>query len=338
LDVHRRIIVGAMIAALLAVAACGVPSAQASFETPAVQYYERGRRAVACLRATGKARTLGVSANDGMGTDESVAFNGVVGNRWAWTSVLGSYAESFDSRVDTLTDLRTGKEVTATVEEDGSSGKALALPGALVVAGEKGVTARFTVGGTRVLSRAPASVLAVAGARVYWREDGAARTARLELPAAGASGKRPLARTVARCKPKRGARLLQRWGRFVITRAGGDTWACRGGKTRRLGDVSEFSIVGEREVAYARPGFVGVLDVVNGRRRELPSAGGALAANNLALFTGGPAGISAWRVSQDAPSPVTAEPASELAVGYGETTVVYWLDGAGAPHSADVAP
>ena len=67
----------------------------------------------------------------------------------------------------------------------------------------------------------------------------------------------------------------------MISRAGGDTWACRRGKTRLLarGDVTEFSIVGERDVAYARPGFVGVLDVVNGTRRELPSAGGVLAAN-----------------------------------------------------------
>jgi hypothetical protein len=43
-------------------------------------------------------------------------------------------------------------------------------------------------------------------------------------------------------------------------------------------------------------------------------------------------------VSRDAPSPVTGEAASELAVGYGETTVVYWLDGTGAPRSADIAP
>ena len=330
-----------MIVALLAAAACGVPSAQAEFETPAVQYYERGRRAVACLRATGKARTLGVSANDGMGTDESVSFNGVVGNRWAWTSVLGSYAESFDSRVDTLTDLRTGKRTTVTIEEDGRAGESVAAPGALVVAAEGTVTAHLTAGGTQELSAAAGSVPAVVGARVYWRgADGAAQTALLELPSADAPGKPPLARTMLRCKPKRGARLLQRWGLFVITRAGGDTWACRRGKTRLLarGDVSEFSIVGEREVAYARPGFVGILDVVNGKRRELPSAGGALAANNLALFSGGPEGISAWRVSRDEPSPVTGEAASELAVGYGETTVVYWLDGTGAPRSADVAP
>ena len=43
-------------------------------------------------------------------------------------------------------------------------------------------------------------------------------------------------------------------------------------------------------------------------------------------------------MSQAAPSPVAAEAASELAVGYGETTVLYWLDGTGTPRSADVAP
>jgi hypothetical protein len=330
-----------MIVALLAAAACGVPSAQAEFETPAVQYYVRGSRATACLRATGKARTLGVSANDGMGTDESVSFNDVVGNRWAWTSVLGSYAESFDSRVDSLMDLRTGKETSVTVQEDGHDGQALAVPGALLLANNDGVLARFTDGRREQLATTPSTTLAAVGGRVYWRDaQGAAQTALVELPSAEAPGKRPLARTMLRCKPKRGARLLQRFGLFVITRAGGDTWACRRGKTRLLarGDVSEFSIVGEREVAYARPGFVGVLDVVDGKRRELPSAGGALAANNLALFSGGPAGISAWRVSLDAPSQLTTEAASELAVSYGETTVVYWLDGTGTPHSADVAP
>ena len=219
-----------------------------------------------------------------MGTDESVSFNGVVGNRWAWTSVLGSYAESVDSRVDTLTDLRTGKRTTVTVEDDGRDGRV-----------GRGCPARSSSPPNEDRHRAPdrgaagpravgtaGSVPAVVGARVYWRgADGAAQTALLELPSAEPAGKAPLARTMLRCKPKRGARLLQRWGLFVISRAGGDTWACRRGKTRLLarGDVSEFSIVGEREVAYARPGFVGILDVVNGKRRELPSAGGALAAD-----------------------------------------------------------
>jgi hypothetical protein len=100
--------------------------------------------------------------------------------------------------------------------------------------------------------------------------------------------------------------------------------------------VSEFSLVGEREVAYARPGFVGVLDVVNGKRRELPSTGGPLAANNLAVFSGGPSGLSTWLVNRAAATAVTAEPASEVAVGFGEDTVVYWLDGAGTARSADV--
>ena len=195
-----------MIVALLAAAACGVPSAQAEFETPAVQYYERGRRAVACLRATGRARTLGISTSDGMGTYESVAFNGVLGNRWAWTSVLGSYAESFDSRVDYLKDLRTGKEATVTVSEDGEEGQAIAVGGALVLAGNDGVVARFTAGGGRELSTTPASAPAAVGARVYWRgADGAAQTALLELPSVEHPGKPRLARTMVRCKPKPGA-------------------------------------------------------------------------------------------------------------------------------------
>lgn len=327
-----------MIVALLAAVACGVPSAKAEFETPEAQFYTRGRSAVVCLRATGKARRVGVSSNDAMGTDESVAFNGIVGNRWAWTSVLGTYAESFDSRVDSLMDLRTGKEATVTVQEDGREGQAVALPGALVLADGDGVTARFTAGRRTRLGTAPATTLASVGARVYWREDGVARTAVLKLPAADPPRKPPLARTLDRCKPKRGARLLQHLHPFVISRAGGDTWACRRGRTRLLarGAVSEFSIVGEREVAYARPGFVGVLDVVGGTRRELSSTGGPVAASNLAVFAGGPTGLRAWLVNREAASTVSAEAATEVAVGFGETTVVYWLDGAGTPRSADL--
>ena len=51
--------------------ACGVPSAQAEYETPEVQVYVRGSRLVACHRAARRERVVGVRANDGMGTDES---------------------------------------------------------------------------------------------------------------------------------------------------------------------------------------------------------------------------------------------------------------------------
>ena len=130
----------AMIAALLAAAACGVASSHAEFETPAVQYDEVGEgRSRACARRV--RRHVGYSANDGMGTDESLAFNGVVGNRWAWTTVLGSYAESADSRVEQIFDLHTGKLRNVTVEDE-ERGSAVVLPGALVAATNKGVEVR----------------------------------------------------------------------------------------------------------------------------------------------------------------------------------------------------
>ena len=325
-----------MIAALLAAAACGVASAQAEFETPAVQYYERGRRSIACLRATGKPTTLGYSANDGMGTDESLSFNGVVGNRWAWTTVRGSYAESADSRVEQIFDLHTGKLRNVTVEDEDTAGDAVVLPGALVAATNKGVEVTM-IGRRQVLSSASATAPAAVGSRVYWREDGVARTALLQLPPAEPAGKAPRARTIVGCKPKPGARLLLREGVFVISRAGGDTWACRRGKTRRLtrGAVTEFSVVGERSVAYARPGFVGVLDVVSGTRRELASAGGALAADHRALYSGGPEGLKRWMLNSTTPITLSSESVSEVAVGVGEAAVVYWLDGTGTPHSAE---
>ncbi len=132
-------------------AACGVPSARAVYETPEVQVYERAknrrvRDVIACLRATGKARKVDVRANDGMGTDEFSTVNEVLGGRWIWTSLLGSAAESADTREERLTDLRTGETFSIVTEDEFNSRTALAVRGALVVAGEEGVIAHFTDG------------------------------------------------------------------------------------------------------------------------------------------------------------------------------------------------
>ena len=110
---------------------------------------------------------------------------GVVGGRWVWTSLLATFAESADFRGDTLTDLRTGKKVTATVWDEDASAQAFALPGALVVGGEGGITARFTDGRKQVLESANADALAVSGARIYWRVDGCGPQRR-----AGVAGRR----------------------------------------------------------------------------------------------------------------------------------------------------
>ena len=120
----------ALVPALLlpasAEAACGVPAARAEYETPEVQVYVRKGELVACHRATGKARVVGYRSNDGMGTDEYTAVMGVVGGRWVWTSLLATFAESADVREDTLTDLRTGKKVKATVWDEDTNAQAFA--------------------------------------------------------------------------------------------------------------------------------------------------------------------------------------------------------------------
>src|SRR6478735_6892198 len=135
----------ALVPALLlpanAEAACGVPAARAEYETPDVQVYVRKGELVGCHRATGKARVIGFRSNDGMGTDEFTAVMAVVGGRWVWTSLLAMFAESADVREDTLTDLRTGKKVKATVWDEDTNVQAFALPGALVVGGDGGLTA-----------------------------------------------------------------------------------------------------------------------------------------------------------------------------------------------------
>jgi hypothetical protein len=335
-----RLVVVAIVAVLLlparAEAACGVPAPRAEYETPDVQVYARKGKLVACHRATGKARVVGVRANDGMGTDEYTAVIGSIGGRWLWTSFLASFAESADVRIDTLTDLRSGKKVTATISDEDTDDQVVALPGALVVAGPGGVRAQFTDGRKQVLGPEPATALAASGARVYWRVDGTVRTSVLTLPAADAAARAPLARTIGRCRPKPGARLrIRDAGGPVVSRAAGATWAClpSRGKTRRIaiGALSELSVLSGREVAYARPGFAGVFDVADGTRRELESGGGPLAVTSVSLAAAGPGGLRSWGYRQKAATLLSPEPATEVAIGDSETErVAYWLDATGA--------
>lgn len=320
-------------------AACGVAAPRADYETPDVQVYVRKHDLVACHRATGKARVVGYRANDGMGTDEYTAVNGVVGGRWVWTSFLASFAESADVREDTLTDLRTGEKVKATISDEDTDGQVIALPGALVVAGPGGVAARLTDGRKLLLGPEPATALAASGARVYWRVEGAVRTTVLELPAADPAQRAPLARTIGRCRPKPGARLVIRdAGGHVVSRAAGATWAClpRRGSTRQVatGVVSELSLLSAREVVYARPGFAGVFDVATGTRRELESSAGPVAVTPVSLVVAGPGGLRSWGYRQKAPTVVSPEPATEVAIGDSELErVVYWLDAAATPRT-----
>jgi hypothetical protein len=213
-----------------------------------------------------------------------------------------------------------------------------ALPGALVVAGPGGVLARFTDGRKQVLEPEPAVALATSGARVYWHVNGVVRSSVLELPASDPARRSPLARTSGGCRPKPGARLLLREYSVVLSRAAGATWACRleSGKTRRVasGALTDFAVLSHREVAYARPGFVGVFDIIAATRRELSSDGGPLAVTPVALIAAGPAGLSSWGYRQKAATLVSAEPATEVAIGDSETErFAYWIDAAGTPRA-----
>ncbi len=320
-------------------AACGVGAARAEFETPEVQIYARTGDLVACHRATGRAWFVGTRVSDGMGTDAFSSVNAVLGRRWVWASQFESFAESADVREDTLIDLRTAKKVVVRVEDEDTDVQAVALPGALVLTGN-GVTARFTDGRRQVLSTDPtASGLAVTGARVYWRAKGVAQTAVLQLPAADPARRRPLVRTIGRCKPRPNARLVLRADTLVLSRAGGGTWACRRGKTRRLvqGQASEITALSDRLVAYTRPGVARVVDVATGRYRELPSTGGRIAATPFAFAAASSSGVLSWTTGRAASALLGTGAATEVAIGDDvRETVAYWLDGTGVARSAVV--
>jgi hypothetical protein len=202
-----------------------------------------------------------------------------------------------------------------------------------VVAGEEGVIAHFTDGDKVTLATVPSTGLAVRGARVYWREQGAARTATLTLPAADPARRRPLARTIGRCRPRSGARLLLRTETIVISRAGGAAGVCRPGRGRtyRLGAVDDLRLLSERRVAYSRPGLIGSFDAVSGRYRQLE--GTSTAASAGALLAYGNGGVRAWVSGRPAAVTLSGGPASEVALGDG---VAYWLDAAGAPQVAEL--
>jgi hypothetical protein len=308
-------------------AACGVPPGDAVYETPAVQIYAKGKRLVACHRATGRSQGVGERA------DHTVVE--VLGNRYVHTRFYASAAESADMQMDSIFDLRTDGSTTAPVLSEEIDNQVVALPGAVVTAGEDGVIARYTDGrGYEVISATAADTVAAAGPRLYWRDAAGAHTQVLQLPASDTAPGLPRARTIGRCTPRPGARLILRDASIVLTRQGGATWACRRGKTRRVSAGREASILGDRFVAYARPGYTGILDVANGRRRELPGPG---ATSAWALVAATPGGVSTWVYGAKAPKRLAAEPAREVAIG--ETAiapVAFWLDPSGNPRSAAI--
>src|SRR4051794_13447755 len=254
-------------------AACGVSAARATYETPEVQVFQKRHKLYACARETGRQRVIGVFANDGMGSDEGHFVYGVVGARWLHSGEYATFAESSDYRRDDLLDLRTGRRVSATVSDDETLNEVVAVPGALVQASDSGVVARFTDGHQVTLDPERGEALAASGARIYWRTEAGPRSAVLTLPAAAPASALPRAHRTAGCAPRTGARLVVTDGLVVVTLVGEDTYACRKGRARKVGVVSAVTIVSDREVAYTRSGFTGVLNVASGKRRELDGPG-----------------------------------------------------------------
>jgi hypothetical protein len=324
----RRLLPLPLIAFLLALtptadaATCRVSNAL--YETPEVQVYKHKHTYFACVRATGKRRTVGGAFNDTLGTTEDYSVHGLLGGRWLYQQQYATYSESFDYRNDQLLDLRTGKVVEALVSGDEETNEVIGLPGALVQAGAKGVLVRFADGRRQRLDSERAEAPASSGARVYWRTAAGPRSALVALPAPAPARALPRAHRTARCTPKAGAKLLVSDGTVVVTRVGDTTFACRRGRTRAVGAVSDFRIVSDRDVAYTRPGFTGLLNVVTGERRELAGPG---ATNGWMLVAGGADGLRVW---PDA-APLADGPVSDVAVSV--DNVVYWLDAAGAVHS-----
>jgi hypothetical protein len=314
-------------------AACGVPAAHAVYETPEVQVFASKHKLVACYRPTGRQRVVGTFADDGMGTDEASFVYGLLGGRWLHKQDYATFAESPDYRMDELVDLRTGKVAKAAMMADDTTGEVVALPGALVRAGGDGVVVRFADGRRQRLDNAPAEALAASGARVYWRTGTGPHTAVVTVPAGEPARALPRAHRTAGCTPRPGAGLVVSDGLVVVTRVGDVTYACRRGRTRRVGVITDVRIVSDREVAYTRPGFSGVLDVAGGKLRELDGPGSA---NGWTLVAGGDAGVRVWSDDEKSAKTIAAGPVSDVAISDGFVAgVTYWLDADGNPRDLD---
>jgi hypothetical protein len=314
-------------------AACGVPAARATYETPEVQVFQKQDKLIACYRPTGKQRVVGHFLHDS-GTDEASFVYGLLGGRWLHKQDYATFAESADYRMDELVDLRTGKVVKAPIMADDTEGEVVALPGALVRAGHDGVLVRFADGRRQRLDTAPSETMAANGARVYWRTEAGPKSAVVTLPAPEAAAALPRAHRTARCTPRSRARLVLSDGLVVVTRVGDVTYACRQGRTREVGVVGEVRIVSDREVAYTRPGFTGVLNVAGGKRRELDGVG---VTNGWTLLAGGDAGLRAWSDDMPAAKRIAAGPVTDAALSDGFTAgVAFWLDAGGTVHAEQV--
>ena len=280
------------------------------------------RDLLACHRATGKARAVDVRANDGMGTDEFSVVNGVLGGRWIWTSLLSSAAESADARDDRLTDLRNGRMLLRSTSRTSSPMRRRSrCPACSWSPTRRALSPASPTAASR--SRRPGLLTAPAangGAGLLALERGGADDHAF-LPTGDPARTRPRARTVRRCKPRTGARLILRTDalrpdphrRHLVGLPPGareDLPAPAPSKACRP--------VSERHVAYTKPGLIGVFDAVRGSYRELQSTSGAVGAG---LLGGRPRRPAGWGASAPAATILSSEPAAEVALG-GTTCVL----------------
>ena len=307
-------------------AACRTaPVADVWYDSPAVQVWFDDHGVVACVRATRTEHVVRTGDED-IGVD----FSEVLSERWLVTSTYTGF-DSDDSSIERLStdmlDLYTGAKLT---------GGDFVVPGGFVFSGSDGLVARYTDGRTEVLDPAPGAHLARQGRRLYWQTAAGPRTALLGLPDAGpALDPRPLrkARRMTRCTPKAGARLVARHRRIVITRVGKRAYVCFNGRTTALGKATRFQAINTGDIAYIRPGYTGYVDAVTGERRELPRAGGPLAADLWTIAARDRKGVlRAWGDGHR-PVVLTRAPASEIAVG---PYHVYWLAADGTPRVAEM--
>lgn len=356
----RKLLISAPLSVLLlpasadAAARCGVPQAKAVYETADVQVYAKRARLIACLRATGRARTVGVRSNDG-GVGWSTV-DRVVGGRWLLVHTSYTFAESPDAADDTLVDLRTGGSASLSHGGDaGPDGQVAALPGVIVVTGgdAKGVVARFTTGRTERLSaNVGATGLAATASRVYWRESVGGQADPITrgfdvagLPAATAPRTAPVARKIGRCAPKAGARLVLHDDTRVVTRTATDLLLCTrtSGRQRRVGPAATSVVsMSATALAYTRDGVAGALALSGATRVEIPAPAGAVALDGT-IAAAAPDGLRVASVSAPTPKLLTPESVSDVALGVVPTDVplatvpvAYWRGVDGIDRSAEV--
>ncbi|RKQ92302.1 hypothetical protein C8N24_2146 [Solirubrobacter pauli] len=311
-------------------AACRtVPTAAVYYDSPAVRVAYDGKDVVACLRATRTERVV-APEDDYLG----VEITGVDGDRWLTYSTYvddGSKGQSRPYTSDVMLDLQTG----VTVSENGDEW----FPGGELASRYKGLVAYYADGRSEVLDPGHHPLLdeyARHGRRIYWQSDnGRPKTALIDLPGVTPlpAGRPVRATAMAGCPARRGARLVARFRRLVVTRKGRDTRVCLKGRTTRLGDVTGVEAVSGYELAYVRPGYAGHVNAVTGVRHELPRAQGQHAARLRTVAARDRYGVlRAW--SDVGPARIlTTAPARSVAVSPG---YVYWLAADGTPRAAKI--